>query len=703
MKKCCRWLCALAAMGSGLLWPLISRADEPPVNPVIICEVNWAGSSKSLADEWVELANISSERVSIGGWSIVGAAAEPLAIPTDTFLEPHTTFLISNYDKLNEKSSLAVHSNLVTTAVSLSNSSLKIILQTEVGVVVDMAGNNEKPLAGTTSSVTEATSRSMIRRFPLLAGDLGEAWSTAETSEGFDVGSPEKGTPGTCAELLALSDPPPTEPSATPEETLPVTLPIEVPNDAVPESIVSDTPLETTVTAQEILSPEVTTATAIPPTPAPLVTYPTGTILLNEIVPNPTEGEEWVEIYNPYNNVIPLKGWRVRDASGRFVPLPEQLLGLEQFVVVGRASGWLNNQSETVELIDPTGVVVDRMEYTENDHLEKDMGLIRTSTFSLALTTTLTPHSANIETPPSKPVVRDPSSTQSTAPITEPPPPKVQTAEITPLVLNGIHESVPARLENVVLPAKNITTISSKPKQVAKKTTSASRTLSISALKNLRAGTKVVSEGVITADTKTFGPQIIYIESEGESIQVFRQNGRFNGLEVGQRIRVEGAVGSSEGEKRIRITESAAVQVMNGGNTVEPHDIELSTLDERALGMLVRIRAVAAYAMGKKLMVESTESGVWIVPPERLTLPPETILPGVSLEVTGIVRTYNGELRVVPRSLEDIRVIAPPATEMNAPTGKERERGKQEHTAITLTAAGLLTLAGLAIKHFLLS
>jgi hypothetical protein len=129
--------------------------------------------------------------------------------------------------------------------------------------------------------------------------------------------------------------------------------------------------------------------------PASIVSYPEGTLVLNEIV---SDGdEEWIEIYNPYNNVIPLGGWAVRDESGRPTALPDQLLGWDQYVLVRNPLGKLNNDADSVELRGPNGAVVDTVSYGQNGMpaARRPNALALGEDGSWHVTTTPTPGAAN--------------------------------------------------------------------------------------------------------------------------------------------------------------------------------------------------------------------------------------------------------------------------------------------------------------------
>ena len=105
-----KYVFGLFIVASGLLsavHPLSAYAQDAP--QVFISEINWAGSSLSTADEWLELYNAGSGNVDASGWVLTGAgtSGDAVALAEGTIINAGSTLLISNY-ALGEKSSLAV-------------------------------------------------------------------------------------------------------------------------------------------------------------------------------------------------------------------------------------------------------------------------------------------------------------------------------------------------------------------------------------------------------------------------------------------------------------------------------------------------------------------------------------------------------------------------------------------------------------------
>ena len=294
--------------------PLASRAATLSTPTVIVSEIGWAGSSLSTVDEWLELTNLTDDAIDLSGWTVTGAASSggSLAIPAGKSIPSHSTFIISNYDEANAKSSLARAPDYVTASVSLSNAALALSLVDASGTVRDAAGSGGAPLAGRVGGGTASPGigfASMVRLAPVADGTAAASWETATRSEGFDAGTTDLGTPGNvesrfvpaqvvapepAIEIVATpiveSDPSPApvsppdrqEGSGVVAENIPTTIesvPVipsephstsaeplvaEIPPDAVPDAVIA-TPEPTT---PDTSTPAVDAMTPTEPTPA---------------------------------------------------------------------------------------------------------------------------------------------------------------------------------------------------------------------------------------------------------------------------------------------------------------------------------------------------------------------------------------------------------------------------------------------------
>jgi len=114
-------------------------------------------------------------------------------------------------------------------------------------------------------------------------------------------------------------------------------------------------------------------------------TIPLPAVVINEIMPNPATGGEWIELFNEAEEVVNLKDWRIIDAAGNEALLisidkeitPDEyliiaedsvtadLLEIEPFIQLIIPESWatLNNDGDHLRLANEMGGTMDEIEY----------------------------------------------------------------------------------------------------------------------------------------------------------------------------------------------------------------------------------------------------------------------------------------------------------------------------------------------------
>lgn len=95
-------------------------------------------------------------------------------------------------------------------------------------------------------------------------------------------------------------------------------------------------------------------------------------IVINEIMPHPSPGVDWVELYNPTTVVIDLTNWKLYDSTSLVKTLSGSISskGFMSFDVNNR----LTNAGDTIILKDPNGLLVDSYSYIIDPGINKPLG-----------------------------------------------------------------------------------------------------------------------------------------------------------------------------------------------------------------------------------------------------------------------------------------------------------------------------------------
>ncbi|MBU1046021.1 Ig-like domain-containing protein [Patescibacteria group bacterium] len=173
--------------------PIVSDVTAS-ANQIIISEVNWAGSTASTTDEWIELQNATTTPINISGWVIENAGdSAALTLNTATCgasanfsIPAGGYYLISKYALGSSNSRLNIGADCIAPTISLH----------------DTGATNGNLILKTSASGTTVYTLDLSLGWP--AGDatnkysmewVGSAWSNAGAAINLDAGVTDKGTP----------------------------------------------------------------------------------------------------------------------------------------------------------------------------------------------------------------------------------------------------------------------------------------------------------------------------------------------------------------------------------------------------------------------------------------------------------------------------------------------------------------------------
>jgi len=599
---------------------------------VLISEINWAGSSASKADEWIELYNESSESVDLGGWILTGAATggDAIGLESGTTIAPGSTLLIANYEMSHENTTLNVAPNLTTASLSLSNSELAITLASSDGTVIDSVSAKGATLLGATDPAT-----SMTRNLETL-----EWKSSSESINLLDAS--QLGTPG----AVTVQEHDEVEEIESDQESEYETSECHhEENEEVLEEIEIADEVET-AREEEVVEEEVVEEKPVEEIP----TYEPDAVIFSEIVSDPEDGTEWVELYNPGENDIDLEGWSIKDASSRSTALSGYIQA-NGYVVVENPNGNLNNDGDSLTLLDPSGLTIDTMSYgtEEVDTPEKGESLVFIGGV-WSVSTTPTKGTYNVST-----YLQEELAVVELEEIEEEVSEQEEVEEVEVVEesdVGAIHES-PLEEETVIAcedgVIHSIVAIASSKDQPTTK----------------RAGTNTYAsyetfEGTLTALPGTFGSQIAFVEG----IQLYFYHADWPELEIGDVVAARGTPSSSRGEPRLKISAQEFISIQEQS---EPtiHTVAMTDLSSLQEGSLASVTGFVLNRDGDRLILEDDTGEAAAIAHSKTDVRWSGI-DSSKVQLVGVVRHIDGEARLYPRSSDDVRTIeqegAPVAT-----------------------------------------
>lgn len=152
---------------------------------VIINEVMWSGTSKSLDDQWIELRNTTNQEVDIGKWKIEYSRdinKPPIMIPANRVIPANGYFVISNYSNESNNSILNIEVDMSNASMNLlpSNNG-NLVLKDAYGEIVDQALGETQWAKGEVIQVEDTTYHSMQRNGEYNYGLNPDSWNTCKS------------------------------------------------------------------------------------------------------------------------------------------------------------------------------------------------------------------------------------------------------------------------------------------------------------------------------------------------------------------------------------------------------------------------------------------------------------------------------------------------------------------------------------------
>jgi len=138
-------------------------------------------------------------------------------------------------------------------------------------------------------------------------------------------------------------------------------------------------------------------------------------IVINEFVPAPSSGSEWVELYNAGSSSVDVSNWVIDDdtpGGTRVVIANGTIVPAGGYLVVAIPSAILNNSGDAVTLSDASGTTVDQIHYTSSTSNQAILRIPDGSS-TIMSSASLSPGSANA--PESSTATRAPETSTPTA------------------------------------------------------------------------------------------------------------------------------------------------------------------------------------------------------------------------------------------------------------------------------------------------
>ena len=375
----------------------------------------------------------------------------------------------------------------------------------------------------------------------------------------------------------------------------------------------------------------------------------TTSVLFTEFYPNTTGSdatEETMSIKNIGDQAVQLKDWVVKDASEKSYVFDENLTlnpGETHLLERIESNIALNNTGDSVQLFAPDGTLIDQVDFGK-------------------------------------------------------------AAKGSRYVLTGTTWSWTAPPQTTASVATTSTTSSNQNSSTTHTSTSSNTPSSytIEAAKKLSNGTDVSVSGVITVSPGVYGRQTIYIQDETGGVQIYKYDGEFGEAKEGDVVRVIGELSSSSGERRIKITSDGSMNV-TGVKDATVAFISTKLVTEDYLGSLIKTHGLVYARSSSKITLEDNSNQAIVYLKATPQLNSEQFERGSEVTITGVLTRSGNELRIRPRSQDDIEIHQVEEVIGGASVDSDGSTlaSTREQTGWILLLATLAAFGILAIRYYM--
>ncbi len=266
----------------------------------------------------------------------------------------------------------------------------------------------------------------------------------------------------------------------------------------------------------------------------------------------------------------------------------------------------------------------------------------------------------------------------------------------------AVQESKPAASNSTAPPTTSAATNASNSTNATyASSTTASRvaqSVTVEQAKTKADGQQVSIKGVVIVEPGAFGSQIFYLADETGGIQVYLYTGDFPELIIGDVVQLTGEMSTSRGERRVKLSGSTNVVPASGAFESNPQALSLEQIDELYVGSLIITQGQIQSKSSTKLILEESGATLTIYLKQNPTIDPNQFERGDTIDVTGVLTTYDGELRLRPRSLADIRIVE---EALFATAVVSESRGGGSMAGLVLLFSTISALCALALWRYL--
>jgi DNA/RNA endonuclease YhcR with UshA esterase domain len=172
-------------------------------------------------------------------------------------------------------------------------------------------------------------------------------------------------------------------------------------------------------------------------------------------------------------------------------------------------------------------------------------------------------------------------------------------------------------------------------------------------------GSKAIISGVVSVLPNVLSTQYFYIQDETGGIQIYNYHKIFPTIILGDKITVNGELSTVSGERRMKITQSSDIKILENIAKIIAEPVQISAIDEKYEGKYIKTTGFVVETSGDNFVIGEKKSNktVKVTIRESANIDKPKMKKGDEVEISGIVSEYKGEYKILPTKQEDVKVL----------------------------------------------
>lgn len=181
--------------------------------------------------------------------------------------------------------------------------------------------------------------------------------------------------------------------------------------------------------------------------------------------------------------------------------------------------------------------------------------------------------------------------------------------------------------------------------------------LSISSAKLIAIGERVLVNGKVSVLPGVLSKQYFYIQDDSGGIQIYSYSAQFPELNIGDVIRVVGEISQIAGEKRIKISSSLNIDILEALlKRDEAIFVNIDDISDDYVGVNIATTGVVKETSGSTFIIAETKELKVIIKSSTQIKKPR-MKKNQKVYVEGILSVYNGQYRLLPYDINGVKIL----------------------------------------------